>query len=67
MLLPRQVDVPDADYEAPYITGRCQSVYGGVAAGATEARALRAGAPNLRQAVESRDNENIKHAFTPWG
>ena len=31
-----------------------QSVPGGVAAGATEARALRAGAPNLRQAVESR-------------
>lgn len=31
-----------------------QSVSGGVAAGATEARALRAGAPNLRQAVESR-------------
>jgi hypothetical protein len=31
-----------------------QSVPGGVAAGATEARALRPGAPNLRQAVESR-------------
>jgi hypothetical protein len=31
-----------------------QSVSGGLVAGATEARALRAGAPNLRQAVESR-------------
>jgi hypothetical protein len=66
MLLPCQGDVPAAAGEAAAITGRCRSVPGRVAAGTAEDWSLCAGAPNLRQAVESRDNENVCYCFAPW-
>lgn len=64
MLLPREGYL--AAGEAPRAAGRRQSVPGGAAAGAPEAGALHAGAPNLQQAAESRNSAGVEYTAPTW-